>query len=331
LRQHAEQRHPFILALECAFHSVAKLHFVTEFVPGGMLFNHLRKQEMFSEKMARFYAAEVLLALNHLHEQHVLYRDLKPENVLICATGHIKLCDFGLAAFGLSASATHVSASGKPVLVGTTEYMAPEVVRQMACGQAIDAWSLGILLFEMMTGDAPWYHRDAKELQRKIVHTKLKLPPWLSNDARTLMRGLLTKDPSQRLGTRPGSEKKEVEWRDVKAHPFFRSLNWKLLSLCKLEPPYVPTLDGEEPLMDVSNFDQKYTGEQAAISPLRKPLSQGMEAEFERLSIEYVSSQTRDTIRESQVSSLCSSRRSSMTASNASTGDAGDPLLRFLL
>ena len=72
------------------------------------------------------------------------------------------------------------------MLVGTTEYMAPEVVRQMACGQAIDAWALGILLFEMMTGDAPWYHRDAKELQRKIVHTKLKLPPWLSNEARTL-------------------------------------------------------------------------------------------------------------------------------------------------
>ena len=165
------------------------------------------------------------------------------------------------------------------------------------------------------------------------MHTKLKLPPWLSNEARTLMRGLLTKDPSQRLGIKPGSEKHEVEWRDVKAHPFFRSLNWKLLLLCKLEPPYVPPLDGEEPLMDVSNFDQKYTGEQPTLSPLRKPLSQGMEAEFERLSIEYVSPQTRDSIRESQASSsLCSSRRSSMTASNASNGgDAGDaPLLRFL-
>ena len=147
------------------------------------------------------------------------------------------------------------------------------------------------------------------------------------------MRGLLTKDPGQRFGVKAGSEKHEVDWRAIKAHPFFRSLNWKLLLLCKLEPPYVPPLSDDEPLLDVSNFDIKYTGELAAISPLRKPLSQGMEAEFERLSIEYVSPQTRDSIRESQASSsLCSSRRSSMTASNASNGgDAGDaPLLRFL-
>ena len=94
-----------------------------------------------------------------------LYRDLKPENVLICASGHIKLCDFGLAAVGISASATHISASGRPVLVGTTEYMAPEVVRQQTCGQAVDLWALGVLLFEMMTGEAPWHHKEQKELQ----------------------------------------------------------------------------------------------------------------------------------------------------------------------
>ena len=193
-------RHPFILGLECAFQSASKLHFVTEYVPGGMLFNHLRKQEMFSEKMvrfyapsntdpiprpppphsrahpspalppspllqARFYAAETLLGLEHLHEQRILYRDLKPENVLICASGHIKLCDFGLAAVGISASATHISASGRPVLVGTTEYMAPEVVRQQTCGQAVDLWALGVLLFEMMTGEAPWHHKEQTELQ----------------------------------------------------------------------------------------------------------------------------------------------------------------------
>ena len=114
---------------------------------------------------ARFYAAETLLGLEHLHEQRILYRDLKPENVLICASGHIKLCDFGLAAVGISASATHISASGRPVLVGTTEYMAPEVVRQQTCGQAVDLWALGVLLFEMMTGEAPWHHKEQKELQ----------------------------------------------------------------------------------------------------------------------------------------------------------------------
>ena len=118
-----------------------------------------------SAVQARFYAAETLLGLEHLHEQRILYRDLKPENVLICASGHIKLCDFGLAAVGISASATHISASGRPVLVGTTEYMAPEVVRQQTCGQAVDLWALGVLLFEMMTGEAPWHHKEQKELQ----------------------------------------------------------------------------------------------------------------------------------------------------------------------
>ena len=90
---------------------------------------------MFSEKMARFYAAEVMLGLQHLHALSIIYRDLKPENVLICADGNVKLCDFGLAAIGLTAPATHMSASGRPVLVGTTEYMAPEVLRRMQCGK----------------------------------------------------------------------------------------------------------------------------------------------------------------------------------------------------
>ena len=148
LRAHAEQRHPFILGLECAFQSASKLHFVMEYVPGGMLFAHLRSHEMFSEKMARFYAAEVMLGLKHLHSLSILYRDLKPENVLICADGNVKLCDFGLAAMGLTASATHTSASGRPVLVGTTEYMAPEILRRMQCGQAVDVWALGVLLYE---------------------------------------------------------------------------------------------------------------------------------------------------------------------------------------
>ena len=246
---------------------------------------------MFSEKMARFYAAEVMLGLQHLHALSIIYRDLKPENVLICADGNVKLCDFGLAAIGLTAPATHMSASGRPVLVGTTEYMAPEVLRRMQCGQvrqqpqpqpqqsstaaaapvpanqssssllpaisrssttrashissltapspllplplpsqAVDVWALGVLLYEMMTGEAPWWHKEQKELQRKIAHTKLRLPTWLTNEAKAIIRGLLTKDPGTRLGVTPNCERFTSDFPSLQGHNFFRNLNFKVSS-----------------------------------------------------------------------------------------------------
>jgi len=326
LKRYAEKRHPCILGLECAFQSPTKLHFVMEYVPGGMLFTHLRTQEMFSERMARFYMGAVLLGLEHLHEMRIIYRDLKPENVLVCADGYIKLCDFGLAAVGLTAPPSQLSASGKQVLVGTTEYMAPEIIRMMECGQAVDVWAAGVLLFEMVTGEAPWYHREQKELQRKITHTKVKLPPWLTNECRSLLRGLLTKEPQQRLGVKPPPESNECEsdMPKLKAHPFFRGLNWKLLLLQKLEPPLVPTLKAEGESLDVSNFDEKYTLENPCLSPPRKPISEQLEQQFEALSLEYMSPETRDSVRASVRSSLRSSN-----ASSAGGSGGGEALLRF--
>ena len=296
LRTHAESRHPFILGLECAFQSESKLHFVMEYVPGGMLFAHLRSHEMFSEKMARFYAAEVMLGLQHLHALSIIYRDLKPENVLICADGNVKLCDFGLAAIGLTAPATHTSASGRPVLVGTTEYMAPEVLRRMQCGQAVDVWALGVLLYEMVTGEAPWWHKEQKELQRKIAHTKLRLPTWLTNEAKSIIRGLLTKDPAARLGVKEGSAAYTSDFDALKSHVFFRNLNFRMLAMCKLEAPFIPNLASP---LDVSNFDSKYTLEAPVLSPLRRPLSADMAGQFEALALAYLSPDARDSMRHS--------------------------------
>jgi len=331
LRTHAEARHPFILGLECAFQSESKLHFVMEFVPGGMLFAHLRSHEMFSEKMARFYAAEVLLGLEHLHSLSIIYRDLKPENVLICADGNAKLCDFGLAAVGLTAPATHTSASGRPVLVGTTEYMAPEVLRRMQCGQAVDVWALGVLLYEMMTGEAPWWHKEQKELQRKIAHTKLRLPSWFTNEAKTLIKGLLTKEPSQRLGVRADSPTCQSDFPALKLHPFFRNLNWRMLVLGKLEAPFVPTLDTADPAADVTNFDSKYTLEAPVLSPLRRPLSDAFATHFEALTLEYSSPEIRTSLRHSLRDSLRDSLRASRISGSDSDRDSvsSDHLLRF--
>ena len=334
LRRHAEQRHPFILGLECAFQSSSKLHFVMEYVPGGMLFAHLRSHEMFSEKMARFYAAEVMLGLQHLHGLSIIYRDLKPENVLICANGNCKLCDFGLAAIGLTASATHTSSSGRPVLVGTTEYMAPEVLRRMQCGQAVDVWALGVLLYEMMTGEAPWWHKEQKELQRKIVHTKLRLPTWFTNEAKSLVRGLLTKDPAQRLGVTPGCTAYTSDFASLQKHAFFRGLNFRMLLMCKLEAPFMPTLSADNPLLDTSNFDSKYTLEAPVLSPLRRPLSADMEMQFEALTLAYMSPETRDSLRHSLRDSLRDSARQSSRMScesdrSSRASDGQGDLLRF--
>jgi len=322
LRTHAEHRHPFILGLECAFQSNSKLHFVMEYVPGGMLFAHLRSHEMFSEKMARFYTAEVMLGLQHLHSLAILYRDLKPENVLICADGNIKLCDFGLAAMGLTAPATHTSASGRPVLVGTTEYMAPEILRRMQCGQAVDIWALGVLLYEMVTGEAPWWHKEQKELQRKIAHTKLRLPNFLTGECKTLLRGLLTKDPAARLGVTEACVAFTADWSAVQKHAFFRGLSFTQLARLKLEAPFIPTLSSA---LSVENFDSKYTLEAPVLSPLRKPLSADMEEQFESLSLAYTSPRLSDSVRHS----LYSVRDRDSTSSMASRSSDACDLLRF--
>jgi len=240
------------------------------------------------------------LGLQHLHELSIIYRDLKPENVLICADGNVKLCDFGLAAVGLTAPATHISASGRPVLVGTTEYMAPEVLRRMQCGQAVDVWALGVLLYEMVTGEAPWWHKEQKELQRKIAHTKLRLPTWLTNEAKSIIRGLLTKDPATRLGVKPGCAAFTSDFAALQSHVFFRNLNFRMLLLCKLEAPFIPNLSSP---LDVSNFDSRYTLETPVLSPLRRPLSAEMEGHFSELHIAYLSPDARNSMRHSLASS----------------------------
>ena len=195
--------------------------------------------------------------------------------------------------------------------------------------------SSGVLLYEMMTGEAPWWHKEQKELQRKIVHTKLRLPSWFTNEAKGLIKGLLTKDPAQRLGVREESPTCQSDFASLKTHPFFRNLNWKLLLLGKLEAPFVPTLNAADPTSDVSNFDTKYTLEAPVLSPLRKPLSVEMNEQFEALTLEYSSPEIRTSLRHSIRDSLHSLRSSRLSCdSDSSRGSdrdsaASESLLRF--
>jgi serine/threonine protein kinase len=135
-----EIRHPFIVRLRFAFQSEDKLYLITDYYNGGSLFYHLRKSKCFTEDRARFYAAELLSALDHLHQQHIIYRDLKLENILMDHTGHIALTDFGLSKQNIDVT------GGATTFCGTAEYIAPELLRGHKYGSAVDWWSFGILL-----------------------------------------------------------------------------------------------------------------------------------------------------------------------------------------
>lgn len=137
-------RSPFIVKLNFAFQTPYKLYLVMEFISGGHLFSHVQKQGAFTESKARFYAAEMILALGTLHQKGIAYRDLKPENILMDKYGHIKLIDFGLSKTQMRGNKMTNS------VVGTIEYMAPEILQGSGYTKACDWWSFGIVLYEMV-------------------------------------------------------------------------------------------------------------------------------------------------------------------------------------
>jgi len=217
--------HPFIMKLHFAFQTQDRLFFVLDYCPGGELFFHLSRFTYFTERVARFYTAELLLAIGHLHGLGIAYRDLKPENVLLDAQGHVKLGDFGLAKENI-----WDPCQGARSLCGTPEYMAPEVLRQIGHGLTVDYWGLGMIAYEMMTGLPPWYTTDRKKLFKRIKRAQLIIPDQFSDSAADLCSWLLEKNPYHRLGV--GGV------QTVMAHPFFRKLNWRYVE----ERRYLPMI-----------------------------------------------------------------------------------------
>lgn len=237
--------HPFIVGLKMAFQSKNKLYFVLDYCAGGELFFHLSKIGKFSESRAAFYAAEIVLALEYIHQLDIVYRDLKPENVLLDARGHVRLTDFGLSKEGITNSS-----SGANSFCGTPEYLAPEILNRQGHGRAVDWWSLGALLYEMLTGLPPFYCRDREKLFEKIRRGHLEYPRSLSARAQTLLRGLLTKDPKHRLGS--GSD----DATPIKTHAFFVDTKWEKLMEGRVQPPWNPQVANS---LDTSQFDEEFT------------------------------------------------------------------------
>lgn len=239
-----EIQHPFIIKMSYAFQNERKLYFALEYCPGGELFNLLQQKRRFKEDVAKFYAVQVLLALEHLHKFDIVYRDLKPENILVDGDGYIRLVDFGLSKKGVKTN------KGAKSDCGTPEYLAPEILFRLEHGKAVDWWTLGALLYEMMTGLPPFYTPDREELFNNIKHKELKYPIYIGQSAQSLLKGLLEKNPEKRLGCSASDAE------EIKNHPWFNDVNWEAMLEKKIKAPFVPMLKNE---LDVSNFDPEFT------------------------------------------------------------------------
>ncbi|XP_032546848.1 ribosomal protein S6 kinase beta-2 isoform X4 [Chiroxiphia lanceolata] len=175
-------KHPFIVDLIYAFQTGGKLYLILECLSGGELFMQLEREGIFLEDTACFYLSEITLALGHLHSHGIIYRDLKPENIMLNSQGHIKLTDFGLCKESIHDGAvTHT-------FCGTIEYMAPEILVRSGHNRAVDWWSLGALMYDMLTGSPPFTAENRKKTIDKILKGKLVLPPYLTPDARDLLK-----------------------------------------------------------------------------------------------------------------------------------------------
>ncbi|XP_059908413.1 protein kinase C eta type [Gadus macrocephalus] len=251
--------HPYLTQLYCCFQTLDRLFFVMEFVNGGDLMFHIQKSRKFEEVRARFYAAEITSALMFLHSKGILYRDLKLDNVLLDKDGHCKLADFGMCKEGVFED----GATG--TFCGTPDYIAPEILQEMLYGPSVDWWALGVLLYEMLSGHAPFEAENEDDLFEAILNEEIVYASWLSKEAVNILKALLTKAAAHRLGCM-GSEGGESA---VLRHAFFASIDWEKLERRELEPPFKPKIKTTE---DVNNFDPDFTQEEPTLTPIDDPL-----------------------------------------------------------
>jgi len=254
--------HPFLVGLHSCFQTPSRLFFVIEFVRGGDLMFHMQRQRRLPEEHARFYSAEICLALNYLHERGIIYRDLKLDNVLLDHEGHIKLTDYGMCKEGIRPGDT------TSTFCGTPNYIAPEILRAEDYGFSVDWWALGVLLYEMLAGRSPFDIVGATDnpdqntedyLFQVILEKTIRIPRSLSVKAASILKGFLNKNPADRLGCN-----RESGFVEIMTHAFFKTIDWALLEQKQIPPPYRPRLESER---DLANFPPEFTDEPVHLTP----------------------------------------------------------------
>lgn len=253
--------HPFLVGLHSCFQTTSHLFFVIEFIRGGDLMFHMQRQKRLPENHARFYAAEISLALNFLHEKGIIYRDLKLDNVLLDHEGHIKLTDYGMCKEGIRPG------DKASTFCGTPSYIAPEILRGCDYRFSVDWWALGVLLYEMLAGRSPFDtlgesvtpdQNNEEYLFQLILEQQIRIPRGLSVRAASVLKAFLQKEPVERLGCMG-----ENTFLDIIQHPFFKAIDWDSLEQKQVAPPFKPELDSDR---DLSNFSAEFTDEPVQLT-----------------------------------------------------------------
>lgn len=226
--------HPFVVDLFATYQDSLNVYMLMSYVPGGELFNHLRRARCFSPDVTRFYLATIILALKYLHSFNIIYRDLKPENLLLDSKGYVRLTDFGFAKIVDDRTWT---------LCGTPEYLAPEIIQSDGHGKAADWWACGILCYEMLVGFPPFFDESPYGIYEKILAGKVQWPqaPQVDPLSKGLVKSFLNPDRTQRLGNMNGGP------QDILDHPWFKGVDWVALERREIAAPIIPhTSSGDD-------------------------------------------------------------------------------------